>query len=187
MFFFFPPIIRLLSNYPITFLNISLSMLQLIISHWKHWFPCYFFNVDADSYHRVSTSLSVALESFTLRKKRKITKSPLSYLCSDVSSLKEYSADYLISNCYPNIMHIKYLVCVSVCVCVWLFSHARLFETQLTVACQALLVHRIILERILKWVAIYSSRGIFFAQGSNLNLLHWSGFFTPESPREPIL
>ena len=103
-------------------------MLQLIISPWKHWFPCYFFNVDADSYHRVSTSLSVALESFTLRKKRKITKSPLSYLCSDVSSLKEYSAHYLISNCYPNIMHIKYLVCVSVCVCVVIQSCPTLWD-----------------------------------------------------------
>ena len=34
-------------------------------------------------------------------------------------------------------------------------------------------VHGIIPARILEWVAISSSRGIFPTQGSNLHLLHW--------------
>ena len=42
-------------------------------------------------------------------------------------------------------------------------------------------VHGILQARILEWVAISFSRGIFLTQGSNLCLLHflhwWAGFF----------
>ena len=45
-------------------------------------------------------------------------------------------------------------------------------------------VHGLIQQRILKWVAISSSRGIFLTQGSNLcllHLLHWQADSLPVS------
>ena len=46
-------------------------------------------------------------------------------------------------------------------------------------------VHGILQARILEWVAIPSSRGIFLAQGSNshlLSLLHWQVGILPPAP-----
>ena len=53
-----------------------------------------------------------------------------------------------------------------------LLSSAQLCLTLCTVACQAPLSHGISQERILEWVAISFSRGIFPAQGLNSGLLH---------------
>ena len=51
------------------------------------------------------------------------------------------------------------------------FSHVWLFETLWTVACQAPLSMGILQARILEWVAMLSSRGIFQTQRSNPCLL----------------
>ena len=49
----------------------------------------------------------------------------------------------------------------------------RLFATPWTIAYQAPpSVHGIFQARVLEWVAISFSRGIFLTQGSNLSLLH---------------
>ena len=46
--------------------------------------------------------------------------------------------------------------------------------------------HGILQARILEWVAISSSRGIFPSQGSNLHLLHWQVDSLPAEPsRKP--
>ena len=42
-------------------------------------------------------------------------------------------------------------------------------------------VHGILQARILEWVAISFSRGIFLTQGSNLHLLHWQADSSPLS------
>ena len=66
-----------------------------------------------------------------------------------------------------------------------LLSSAQLCLTLCTVACQAPLSHGISQERILEWVAISFSRGIFPAQGSNpglLGLLHWQADSLPVAP-----
>ena len=48
-------------------------------------------------------------------------------------------------------------------------------------------VHGIFQARILEWVAISFSRGIFLTQGSNLCLLHWqAGSFTTKPPGKPF-
>ena len=59
-------------------------------------------------------------------------------------------------------------VCVCVCVCV--FSHVRLFVTPWTIAHQVLLSMGVLQARILEWIAISYSRGIFLTQGSNQGL-----------------
>ena len=58
------------------------------------------------------------------------------------------------------------------CACVLsLLSHAHLFVTLWTVACQAPLSMGILQARTLELVAIPSLQGIFLTQGSNLHLL----------------
>ena len=55
-------------------------------------------------------------------------------------------------------------------------SRVRLFATLWTVAHQAPLSMEFSQARILEWVAIFFSRGIFLTQGLNpylLHLLHW--------------
>ena len=47
-----------------------------------------------------------------------------------------------------------------------------LFVTLCTVACQASLFMGILQARMLKWVAMLSSRGSSLTQGSNMCLLH---------------
>ena len=46
-------------------------------------------------------------------------------------------------------------------------------------------VHGILQARILEWVAIFFSRGIFPTQGSNPCLLCWHNCFTTETPGKP--
>ena len=47
-------------------------------------------------------------------------------------------------------------------------------------------VHVVLQARILEWVAIPFSRGVFLTQGLNPRLLHWQAdFFTIELPGEP--
>ena len=52
-------------------------------------------------------------------------------------------------------------------------------------------VHGILQARILEWVAISFSRGIFLTQGSNLHLVHllhwWAGFLPPVQPGKCLL
>ena len=67
------------------------------------------------------------------------------------------------------------LTCVHACVLSCLIC-VQLFTTLWTVAHQAPLSMGILQARILEWVAMPSSRGIFAIQGSNLHLLyllHW--------------
>ena len=55
-------------------------------------------------------------------------------------------------------------------------SHVQLFATLSTVTCQAPLSMGILQARILEWIAMPSSKGIFPTQGPNphlLRLLHW--------------
>ena len=61
--------------------------------------------------------------------------------------------------------------------CVWLFV------TLWTVPCQApvSIYLACILARILEWVAVAASRGIFLTQGSNPRLLHWQANSLPLS------
>ena len=63
----------------------------------------------------------------------------------------------------------------SMCICAQSLSHVRLFVTLWTVPCQApvSIYLACILARILEWVAISASRGIFLTQESNPHLLHW--------------
>ena len=64
------------------------------------------------------------------------------------------------------------------------FSRARLFATVWAVAHQAP-VCGVLQARILGWVAVLSSRGIFLTQGSNLYpfcLLHWQACSLPLAP-----
>ena len=51
------------------------------------------------------------------------------------------------------------------------FSRVQLLETPWTVDPQGSSVHGILQAKILEWVAISFSRGIFLTQGSNLHLL----------------
>ena len=71
-----------------------------------------------------------------------------------------------------------------------LLSHVRLFVTPWTIAHQAPLSMQILQTRILKWVVMPSSKGIFPAQGSNLHflhLLHWQAGSLPiKLPGKPI-
>ena len=63
--------------------------------------------------------------------------------------------------------------------CVWLFA------TPWTVSLPGFSVHEIFRARILEWVAISSSQGIFPIQGLNpllLSLLHWQADFLSLSP-----
>ena len=53
-----------------------------------------------------------------------------------------------------------------------MLSHVRLFVIPWTVAHQAPLSMGFSQARILEWVAISFSRGIFLTQGSNPHLLH---------------
>ena len=57
------------------------------------------------------------------------------------------------------------------CVCAQSLSHVWLFATLWTVALQAPLSMGILQARTLEWVAIFSSRGSTWTQGSNLSLL----------------
>ena len=65
-------------------------------------------------------------------------------------------------------------------------SRVQLFATLWTIVHQAPLFMGILQARILKWVAMLSSRGSSLTQGSNmclLHLLHWQvGFFLPLVP-----
>ena len=56
--------------------------------------------------------------------------------------------------------------------CAWLLSHDRLFAMPWTVVLQASLSMVIFQARILEWVAMPSSRGIFPTQGSNPGVPH---------------
>ena len=98
---------------------------------------------------------------------------------------------FLILPCVPLylVCAILYFLCVCVCVCAQsLQSYPNLCDW--TVACQAT-VHGVLQERILEWVAIPSSRGIFLTQGLNpclLCLLHWQlGSLPLVPPGKPIL
>ena len=76
---------------------------------------------------------------------------------------------------------VTFLFHCSLCcpMCEWMFSPVRLFVTPWTVTHQAPLFMEFSRQRILEWVAISFSRGIFPTQGSNqcvlhlLCLLHW--------------
>ena len=61
------------------------------------------------------------------------------------------------------------------CMCV--LSHVLLFATLCSLPGSS--VHGIFQARILEWVAISSSRGIFLTRGLNLCLLHWQGDSLP--------
>ena len=62
-------------------------------------------------------------------------------------------------------------------------SHVRLFATLWTVAYQAPpSIHGICQARVLEWVAISFSRGIFLPQGSNLGPLHCRQTLLPSEP-----
>ena len=56
-------------------------------------------------------------------------------------------------------------VCVCVCVCVCMLSHVQVFATPWTLAHQAPLSMETFQARILEWVVISYSRGIFLTQG----------------------
>ena len=67
-------------------------------------------------------------------------------------------------------------VCVCVCVCVCARAHAQLCLTvcdPMDCSPPGSSIHGILQQRILEWVAMPSSRGIFPTQGSNLFLLHF--------------
>ena len=68
-----------------------------------------------------------------------------------------------------------------VCVGAQSFSCARLCATSWTVARQASLSMGFSKARILEWVAISYSGGIFLIQGSNLHPLHWQADCLPLS------
>ena len=75
----------------------------------------------------------------------------------------------------------RYLHC---CVHAQSLSCVRLFPTTRTVTCQAPLSMEFSQARMLEWVAISSSRGIFLTQGLNpclLCLLHWQADSLPLS------
>ena len=64
------------------------------------------------------------------------------------------------------------------CVCVWSLSHARLFATTWTAACQAPLSMRILQARILEWVGMSSSRGSSQPRDRSQVSCIAGGFFT---------
>ena len=64
-------------------------------------------------------------------------------------------------------------IIVQLVVVVWLLSHIWLFATPWTVACQAPVSVGFLQARVLDWVAISFSKGIFPTQGSNPHLLRW--------------
>ena len=47
-------------------------------------------------------------------------------------------------------------------------------------------LHEVLEARILEWLAISFSRGIFSTQGLNPHLLHWPVFLTAEPPGKAI-
>ena len=61
-------------------------------------------------------------------------------------------------------------------------SHARLFVTLWTVACQAPLSMGILQARVMEWVSMPSSRGIFVTQGSNPGSPALAGEFLTTRP-----
>ena len=61
------------------------------------------------------------------------------------------------------------------------FSHAQLFAVPWTIACPAPSVRGILQARVLEWVVIPSSQGIFPTQGWNLCLLLCRWFLYPPS------
>ena len=64
-----------------------------------------------------------------------------------------------------------------------LLSHVQLFATLWTVAYQApLSIHGIFQARVLEWVVIAFSRGIFLAQRLNPGLLHCRQTLLPSEP-----
>ena len=69
------------------------------------------------------------------------------------------------------------------------FSHVWFFVTPWIIVCPGSPVHGILQGRILEWVAISSSRGIFPTQGLNphlLCILHWRvGLLPSASPGKP--
>ena len=67
----------------------------------------------------------------------------------------------------------------------WL-SHVRLFATPWTVAHLVLPGHGILQARILEWVAISFSGGIFLTQGSNTHLLHLQHWLVGSLPPAPL-
>ena len=94
-----------------------------------------------------------------------------------------------------NKMHFKTLplpfevrVCVCVCVCVLIcFSHVQPFCHPMDCSPPGSSVHGILQARILEWVTISSSRGVFPTQGLNLCVLclqHWQAG-PPAPPRKP--
>ena len=88
---------------------------------------------------------------------------------------------WLLSWCVSrkNLMH-NTLLSIDTCAVLRHFGHILLFVTPWTVACQAPLSLGILQERILEWVAMPSSRGIFLTEVS-----HIAGrFFTIWATRE---
>ena len=108
-------------------------------------------------------------------------------------------SSHLVTGQTPDFLDVLYVfvhalrVCVCVCVCMFFFSsfsftevcHAKSFQSCPTLCnrmrCNPLgfSVRGILQARILKWVAIPSSR-IFLTQGWNLHLLsllHWQGYW----------
>ena len=64
-----------------------------------------------------------------------------------------------------------------------LLSRVQLFATSWTIACQApQSVHGIFQARVLEWVDISFSRGIFLTQGSNPGLPHFRQTLLPSEP-----
>ena len=76
--------------------------------------------------------------------------------------------------CPPTGRRCRLGVCVFVCVCAQLLSHVPLFSDLMDCSPPGSSVHGTLQTRILEWVAMPSSRGIFPTQGSNLHLLHVS-------------
>ena len=76
--------------------------------------------------------------------------------------------------------------CVCVCVCVCALCRAQLFTTAWTVACQS--ICGILQARILEWVAISYSRGLFnpgIEPASLVSSAMVGGFFTTALPGKP--
>ena len=73
--------------------------------------------------------------------------------------------------------------CVCVCVCVCVCSVTQSLCHSMDSSPPGSYVHGILQARILEWVSMFSSRGSFLTQGSNLcllHLLHWQvGSLTP--------
>ena len=75
------------------------------------------------------------------------------------------------------------MMCVCACVCVCLVTQSySTFCNPIDCSLPGSFVHGILQARILEWVAISSSRGIFPTQGSEprlLCLLHWQADSLP--------